>query len=621
VAQGPEWPKKIHHPAEDQSVLSYGARVWVAFSRSDGLLDNIRDALTSTLTEQIHGLAWDTFGDLSVRDSANRSTKRCTRRVRNPKNGGLDGFLCYSVVCRKVCGSVPEYFAKVNSRLDPEPNNPTDIVAEVAAPISAPPQKPKPADRTIIRAMAWTGGAKWAIQLLTWASTIVVARILAPSDYGLFGMAAIYLGLVAVVSEFGLGQAVITMREMGEEQIAQLNSLSIAAGALLFGISCAAAGPLGRFFHTPKLPPVVVLMSLSFLVSGAQVVPDALLQNDLRFKLLASFDTAKALVQSSTTVGLALLGFGYWSLALGSLAGAAVAAAMAVVARPHSLAWPRLQEIKHALGFSRDVLGSRVAWYAYANSDFLFAGRMLGQAPLGAYTIAWTIASTPVEKITNMITRVTPAFFSAVQDDKAHLRRYLLGITDGLALLTFPASLGMALVADQFVLVVLGPKWAAAIVPLRLLALYAAMRSITTVFPNMLFAMRHSRFVMWNTIIAAVAFPAAFYYSSRWGTTGIGMTWILLYPLITAPFVWRTFVATELSVWTYLRSIVPAIRASLVMVIVVIGVRIATPATWSLLVRFTISVLAGVLSYSAILLIAERQRMRGLYRLLRDREI
>ncbi len=473
----------------------------------------------------------------------------------------------------------------------------------------------------MVRALAWTGAGRWATQLLTWVSTIVVARILAPSDYGLIGMATIYIGLVAVVSEFGLGQAVITMREMSGKQVAQLNSLSIAAGAVLFGVSCAAAGPLGKFFHSPKLPPVVILMSLSFLISGMQVVPDALLQNDLRFKLLASFDTTKALVQALTTVGLALLGFGYWSLALGPLASAVVAAAMALIARPHSLAWPRWHEVKHALRFSGDVLGSRVAWYAYANSDFLVAGRKLGQAPLGAYTIAWTIASTPVEKITNMITRVTPAFFSAVQDDKPHLRRYLLAITDGLSLLTFPASLGMALVADQFVLVVLGPKWAAAIIPLRLLALYAAMRSITTVFPNMLFAMRHSRFVMWNTVIAAIVFPTAFYYSSRWGTTGIGMTWILLYPLITAPFVWRTFIATELSVWTYVRSMVPALRASLVMIIMVVGVRWATPGTWPLVVRFTISVLTGLVSYSAVLLIAERQRMKDVYGLLRGGEI
>jgi len=500
--------------------------------------------------------------------------------------------------------------------LNSDPTGPTDIAAELT-PISEPPEKLKPADRTMVQAVAWTGAGRWATQLLTWVSTIVVARVLAPSDYGLIGMATIYLGLVALISEFGLGQAVITMREMSARQIAQINSLSIAAGALLFAISCAAAGPLGSFFHSPKLPPVIVLMSLSFLVSGAQVVPDALLQNDLRFKLLASFDTARALVQALTTVGLALLGFGYWSLAFGPLAAALVAAAMALVARPHALAWPRFEEIKRALRFSGEVLGSRIAWYTYSNSDFLVAGRVLGQSPLGAYTIAWTIASTPVEKITNMITRVVPAFFSAVQDDKAHLRRYLLGITNGLALLTFPASLGMALVADQFVLVVLGAKWAPAIMPLRLLALYAAMRSVTTIFPNLLFAVRRSRFVMWNTIVAAIVFPASFYYASRWGTTGISVTWLVLYPLITAPMVWRALVGTELPAWEYLGSLLPAMRASLVMVLAVVAVRWATPVGWPMVVRFGISVGTGAVAYAAVLLLLEWQRMKEFYRMVK----
>jgi len=503
--------------------------------------------------------------------------------------------------------------------LDPELKSPIEIAAEAAAP-DLPLQKPKPADHTIIRAFAWTGAGRWATQLLTWVTTIVVARILAPSDYGLIGMATIYLGLVALISEFGLGQAVITMREMSNRQIAQINSLAIASGALLFGLSCVAAGPLGKFFHSPKLPQVVMVMSLSFLISGAQVVPDALLQGDLRFKLLASFDTVRALVQALTTVTLALLGFGYWSLALGPLAAAVVAAVMALIARPHSLAWPKWEEIKHALRFSGDVLGSRVAWYTYSNSDFLVAGRVLGQAPLGAYTLAWTIASTPVEKITNVITRVTPAFFSAVQDDKPHLRRYLLAITDGLSLLTFPASLGLALVADQFVLVVLGAKWAPAIMPLRLLSVYAALRSITTVFPNLMFAMRHSRFVMWNMIVAAIVFPAAFFYSSRWGTTGIGWTWVLLYPLITAPMIWRTFVATEMLVGSYLRSLVPALRSSVLMVIAVLGVRAAMPASWPIAVRFAISILAGAGSYSAVVLATERRRLRELWKLLRTGE-
>ena len=228
----------------------------------------------------------------------------------------------------------------MNSELDASTSVATD-----PSPISASPPRPKPADRTMLRAVAWTGAGRWATQFLTWISTIVVARILAPSDYGLIGMATIYLGLVALISEFGLGQAVITLREMSSRQIAQLNSLSAGAGVLLFGISCAAATPLGRFFHSPKLPAVIAWMSLSFLFSGAQVVPDALLQSALRFKLLASFDTIRVLVQSLTTVLLAILGAGYWSLAIGPVAGAMVAALMALVARPYPFARPRWDEI------------------------------------------------------------------------------------------------------------------------------------------------------------------------------------------------------------------------------------------------------------------------------------
>src|ERR1017187_8624659 len=109
-----------------------------------------------------------------------------------------------------VVFSVKKSSREVKFTVYPEPRNQTDIVAEAAVPEP----ETKPLDRAMIRAMAWTGAGRWTTQLLTWASTIVVARILAPSDYGLFGMATLYLGMVALISEFGLGQAVITLREM-----------------------------------------------------------------------------------------------------------------------------------------------------------------------------------------------------------------------------------------------------------------------------------------------------------------------------------------------------------------------------------------------------------------------
>jgi len=494
------------------------------------------------------------------------------------------------------------------------PNVETPERIEVTAPATASP--PAASDSAIVRALAWTGGSKWATQLLTWASTIVVARILSPSDYGLFGMAMVYLGLISLISEFGLGQAVVILREMSREHIAQIHTLSVAFGALLFAVSWTLAHPVGRFFHTSKLAPVIAVMSVSFLISGAQVVPDALLQRGLRFKLLALFDTIRTFAQAPVTILLAWLGFGYWSLVLSSVIGVVVYSTLVIMAQPCAFAWPCWKEIRGALRFSSDVLGARIAWYTYSNSDFLVAGRMLGQTALGNYEIAWTIASATVDKVTSLVTRVTPAFFSAVQHNKSELRRYLLRITEGLSLITFPASVGIALLADQFVLCVLGPKWVAAATPLRLLGLYAGFRSITTLFPGILYATRHSRFVMWNTVAAAITFPAAFYFTSRWGTTGIALTWILLYPVITAPFMWKAFIEIELSIGTYVRSLLPALRACLVMALAVYGIRMVIPSEWPALSRLIAFVAGGGITYTAFVFVVERERLRGAYALV-----
>src|SRR2546428_11159417 len=139
-------------------------------------------------------------------------------------------------------------------------------------------------DRSLVRGVAWTGAANWAGQLLAWASTLIVARLLTPEDYGLVGMAAIYLGLITLVSEFGLGSTVITLRNLSEEQVAQLNGLAVLVGLGCFAVACAAAIPLGRFFKAPQLPGVVVAMSVAFLITAFKTVPSSLLYREMRFR-------------------------------------------------------------------------------------------------------------------------------------------------------------------------------------------------------------------------------------------------------------------------------------------------------------------------------------------------
>ena len=197
-----------------------------------------------------------------------------------------------------------------------------------------------------------------------------------------------------------------------------------------------------------------------------------------------------------------------------------------------------------------------MCWASYDNSDFIIAGRVLGEAPLGAYTLAWTLAHTPLEKLTTLVNRVTPSVFATIQTDLEALRRYLRNITGGMALIIFPATIGMALVAPEFVSVVLGSKWSGVVAPLELLALHALIRSNVILLSPLLNVIGEERLVMWNSVVAMIVLPISFYIGSRWGTVGIAAGWVVIYPLVQLRLFSRIFRRLHLARSEYFESAV-----------------------------------------------------------------
>jgi len=464
-------------------------------------------------------------------------------------------------------------------------------------------------DRSLVRGVAWTAAAKWASQGLAWVSWLIVARLLTPEDYGLVGMAAIYLGLITLLSEFGLGTAVLAVRELSVGQINQLNGMAVLLGLAGVLASCAAAIPLGHFFRAPQLPLVVVAMSSTFVITSFKTVPFALLQRDLRFKALALIDLSQALVLAISMVAFAVVGLRYWTLVCGGVVGALVSTGAILRLRRVPFARPRLKALRQAMTLSSDVLISRLGWYVSANTDFLVAGRILGKAALGFYNVAWILASVPVDKVAALVGQVTPAVFSAVQADHAAMRRYVLRITEGIALITFPVSLGLVLVARDFVLLVLGAKWEGTIAPLRLLAAYAAFRSITPLLPQVLQIIRDSRFEMWRMVAAAVVMPTSFYFAAqRWGTVGLAMAWMLVDPLLAFVLYRRVFRKIELSPRAYLGALWPALSGTALMAAAVLAVGVLSPSGWIPGLRLAAQIGVGVITYGLACVVLHRER-------------
>lgn len=476
-------------------------------------------------------------------------------------------------------------------------------------------------DRSLARGIAWTGGAKWFTQALSWVSTLVVAHLLSPADYGLVGMATVYIGLVQLINEFGLGAAIVQQRHLSETQIARVGGVSVLLGVGLCALSVGLSGPIAAFFEEPAVRTILMVLSLSFVTTSFQVLPRSLLARDLKFRELARIDLLEALVNTTTTLSLAVLGAGYWALVAGPLVSSLVATTVALLSRPHRLELPRhVRGIVAPLSLGWHLVVSRVSWYAYSNADFAIVGHFLGKEALGYYTIGWTLASIPVDRVSALVGRVTPSIFAQVQNDPPALRRYLRLLTEGLSLATFPLAVGLSLLADQVVLVLLGEQWRPAIVPLRLLAAYAGLRSVATLFPQILIATGLSKQSMLYSLIAVLVLPPCFLVGIHWGTPGVALAWVIAYPLLTIPTFCRAALrAIGMSAAEFLAALRPAAMLVALMTLGVVGVRLSMPAHWSDPIQFAIAVLVGAAICAGFVAAGYRERIRVLMQLFRGR--
>lgn len=462
------------------------------------------------------------------------------------------------------------------------------------------------------------GTAKWISQLFTWGSTILVARLLSPEDYGLVGLATLFLGVVTLFSEFGIGTTVVTLRELTETQLAEVNTLALLLGVAGFVTSCLAAPLLAIYFDSPNLTWVVVAMATTFIISATQVVPRAVLQRDLRYRDLAINDGLQALTLAVASVTFAALGFRYWTLVLSAILGVSFAAIAVRRLVSVPLRWPHWEALGPAVRFSRQTIMGRMAWYVYSNADFFVAGKLLGKEALGAYRVAWDLATSPGEKVTSLVGGVTPGVLSAAQKDPVALRGIVLRVTEALALVLLPACLGLALVAGNLVPLMLGEKWLMMVAPLQALAAAAALRSVTPILPQVLVVVGRNRDMMAVNVWGAIVMPVAFLVGSRWGTTGIALAWLTAYPLlVAAPMARMTLRSIGLPWSEYLRSFLAAGTGVAIMALAILGARELLPEGLPRIPALLIDVAVGGLAYVSALLLLFRSHVTTMLRRVR----
>ncbi len=447
----------------------------------------------------------------------------------------------------------------------------------------------------------WYGGSRLIIQALTWVITIVVARILDPADYGLFGFALLVMGLVDLINELGLGAGIIQRKTTSGEMLETVFWLALSTSLAVYGIGWVASPWIAEFFKQPQLVAVLRVSMLGFVISTLRVISWNLITKDVDFKNRSLAEVAANVLSSASTLGMALAGFGVWALVAGAIGRQVVLTVSCLILRPW---WPRgrfnLTSVTEVFRFGLSVSAARVAWYAYSNADFFIIGKLLGQQLLGLYTMVYQLATLPADRITTVVNQVAYPVYAELQDSPERLRRYFLKLVTLVSLVTFPVLIGLFMIANTAIPLVLTDKWTPIIVPLKIMCWVGSLISIETLIAPVVLARGRPDLPLKYNLLSLVVMPAGFLVGVRFGLEGVAWAWLLIHPPLIAFWFWLTRGVITYE-WRELASALrPAFQCTSIMLVGLYLAELALIHVSTAPLRLLLFILIGILIYGGV---------------------
>lgn len=486
----------------------------------------------------------------------------------------------------------------------------------------ADPLTPRPSLAAQVRtAVIWRSGSQVMTQIVSWCSTLIVIRLLAPQDYGLFAMAQVMLTLLSTLNGWGLASALIREEHVSEERLRQTLGMLILLNAGLALTQFIAAPLVAAWFEQPLVTDLLRVQSLLYLSVPFCALPHAILSRRMDFRRPAQVRLAAALAGAVTALTGALSGWGVWTLVSAPMAMLLTEAiGMTWAARAPIRPSFRFTGAGHIAGFGGVMTATQLFWFVQSQADVMIAGRVLDAHSLGVYTTGLFLAQLLAAKFVPPINEVAYAAYSRQQGEgKADQGAAALLATIRLVMLVgLPAYAGLAVVAPVLVPVLLGEKWAEIIPLLPVLAGAMAMLTLQILFSPATNARGFPGIALRVTMLGAVVMPCAFLIGSQWGAMGFAWGWVGGMAVLTAATIQLSRRVLGLELGGLVRAILPPLAAALVMAGGVALALRALPPVMPL-AALVAAVLLGVALYLGALQLIAPDRLAEALRLLRER--
>src|SRR5580704_14487043 len=437
---------------------------------------------------------------------------------------------------------------------------------------------------------------------------MILARLLDPKDFGLVGMVTAFTSVFFLFRDFGLSTATIQRVDITDEQISTLFWINLLVGAILTVLLSVLAPLVARFYHEPRLFWVTIALATGFVINAAGVQHSAILQREMRFTALAVIQIVALMVSTVLGIGMALWGYGYWSLVGLSV----MLPLVSTVAFWMATSWipgkPRKGVgIRSMIRFGGSVtLISLIVYVAY-NLDKVLLGRFRGAQALGIYGRSYQIINIPTDNLNSAVGEVAFAALSRLQDDPVRLRNYFLKGYSLVLALTVPITCIIGIFPHDLIMVILGSKWNAAVRILQLLAPTILIFAIINPLGWLLFAMGMIKRSLQIALVLTPVVIAGYCLGLRYGPNGVALGFSAAITLWALPHIAWGVHGTPISFGDIMRVMTKPLSSGVVAVALAAGFLFLCPH-WSPFPRLLVGVSVLLAAYTGMLLYAMGQK-------------
>lgn len=326
-------------------------------------------------------------------------------------------------------------------------------------------------DKTIT-GITWSAVGQFGSQAIRYGVLLVLAWLLSPTDFGLVGLAMLFILFTQTIGELGLLAAVVQKKEVTNTDLNTAFWSNLSLSFLMAALTYLSAEPITAFLGDVKAAPLLKALSVIFPMTALAVIPNALLQKQLDFKQLSKVEVASEVAFGIVGLTMAFTGAGVWSLVAAAMAQRLASTFMlwALISW-----WPKfefnMQSLRKLMGFGLNAMIASILARGVANVDYFVVGRWLGAEALGYYTLAFQLAVVPARRLIGILRRAAFPSFSLVQDDLERLKKGFLDGVRYLFLILVPLSHFLIVVAPSFIKAVYGQKWEPTIQTLQFLSI------------------------------------------------------------------------------------------------------------------------------------------------------